>query len=102
MRFKVVNCFWWKVGQAMSRINRKSEGALGQGSDDEVVEASVGISAGGPISGSTPMEGGEEELIDEGDIVFHFSAEVQSLLIESELAVDPDADASVLFAGSVD
>ena len=48
------------------------------------------------------MEGGEEELVDESDIVFHFSAEVQSLLIESELAVDPDADASVLFAGSVD
>ena len=62
----------------------------------------MGISAGGPVSRSTTVESGEEELIDEGDIVFHFTAEVQSLLIESELAVDPDADASVLFAGSVD
>ena len=48
------------------------------------------------------MEGGEQELIDEGDVGFHLSAEAQSLLIEGDFAVYPDADASVLFAGSVD
>ena len=41
----------------------------------EVVEAGVRVALGGPVSVSATVEGREEELVDEGDVSFHLSAE---------------------------